>query len=452
MASTVKSLLLLLSALLSAAIQASALDGQWEGRLSLGPYKIPLVFNFSCGTEAMQCTLDSPSQNATGIPMTVALCTADSLVLDCPAISATFRARIESGCISGKFTQRGIAMPLKLSPGIPVEKRRPQTPTPPFPYRVTDTVIATPDGSRLAATLTVPPGATDVPAVVMITGSGPQNRDEEIFGHRPFAVIADILARNGIASLRYDDRGTGLSTGDFATSTTYTFRDDAEAAVCFMRTIPGMGPVGVLGHSEGGTIALMLAADSIPDFAISLAGMAESGRATLMRQNARSLDKAGLSDADKEASLRLVELLFDAMADQSRRGPVDTDSLAAANGIRVPDAIISSIKATQKSNNPWFYTFITLEPAHILPHISVPVLALNGDKDTQVEADANIALIAGMIPHARTRILPGLNHLFQHATSGDPSEYAEIRETIAPEVLDIILSFIRHLPAHESSI
>lgn len=281
----------------------------------------------------------------------------------------------------------------------------------------------------------------------MVTGSGPQNRDEELMDHRPFAVIADHLARNGIASLRYDDRGTGKSDGNFLTATTDTLKGDAVSAVSFLRSIPALGPIGVLGHSEGGTIAFMMGAEDIPDFIVSLAGMAVSGKETLMRQNSRGLDKAGITGTDKENSLRLIDALFDTMAGQSLKGtstPVDIDSLAAASGIAVNPLILSSLKMTQQMRTPWLDAVIGLNPRNFLKKIKCPVLALNGDKDVQVEPD-NLTVIKNLVPQAETMLMPGLNHLMQHAVTGEMSEYGEIRETISPEVLDAIVQFISRL-------
>lgn len=210
--------------------EAYGLKGAWRGELDLGRTKLPLVLRFS-ESEAgeTRCTLDSPSQGARGIEMAVELCTADSVALSCEALRARFTGRVMGCLIRGRFEQQGAKLPLNLVPEIVIGERRPQTPKPPYPFSVVDTVFTAADGAVMSATLCMPAEAegTAVPAVVMVTGSGPQNRDEELMDHRPFAVIADYLARRGIASLRYDDRGTGRSTGDFASATTYTFKDDA---------------------------------------------------------------------------------------------------------------------------------------------------------------------------------------------------------------------------------
>ncbi len=425
--------------------------GAWRGKISLGPMKIPVVFHFSAGADGtVDCTLDSPSQGAMGIPASLTRLTADSLTVECSAIGAVYAARIAPATISGRLSQRGVALPLVLRPDTPLADRRPQTPRPPFPYTTLDTTFVSADGTRLAATLTLPltPSSARMPAVVMVTGSGPQNRDEELFDHRPFAVIADALARKGIASLRYDDRGTGRSTGDFAAATITDFAADARAAVAVLRTVPCIGPAGVLGHSEGGTVALMLAADSVPDFIVSIAGMAVSGKETILRQNRHALELSGLPEPSKAAGMKLIERLFDIIVGQHRAGvsgPVDVDSLAAAMRLDVPGPVMESVRAAMRHRSAALDAMLAVDASEFMGRIKCPVLAINGDSDRQVDAASNIAAIRRCIPAARTRILPGLNHMMQHCTTGEPAEYGEISETFAPEALDAITDFITSL-------
>lgn len=439
-----------IAAVLSALVccNASAITGPWRGNLEFGQTKIPLVFNFSETDQGKtSCTLDSPSQGVKGISADVTFCSDDSIALECKSIGATFRGNVASDSISGKFTQRGMTFPLLLKPDAPLEDRRPQTPRPPFPYTVIDTVFTSTDGTLLSGTMTLPADTKGkkTPAIVMVTGSGPQNRDEEMLDHKPFAVIADYLARNGVASLRYDDRGTGESKGDFLKATTYTFKDDAKSGMEFLKKMKGFGKIGLLGHSEGGTIAFMLAAEKVPDFIISLAGLAESGKEGLLKQNELILDQSGITGETKENCMTLISRLFDIQIEQNKSGvckPIDIDSLAKATGKVVPPSVITSLKSTQKIRTPWFDTLITINPQTFLSKIKCPVLAINGDKDTQVEAGANIGIIKKNIPNAETHIMPGLNHLMQHCETGEMAEYDSIRETISPEVLDLILSFI----------
>lgn len=436
-------------AIFLSATDAHGLNGTWRGSLDLGQVKLPLVFNFKeTSSGETQCTMDSPSQGAKDIATEVVLCTSDSISLKCNAIMASYTGRISDGVIKGVFSQRGFSIPLDLTPDSPEVNRRPQTPIPPFPYSAIDTTFTAQDGAVMAATLTIPSNASSrkIPAVVMVTGSGPQNRDEEYCDHKPFAVIADYLARNGIASLRYDDRGTGKSTGVFRSSSTLTFKDDAVSGIEFLRSIGCIGPIGVLGHSEGGTIAFLIGAEDKADFIVSLAGMAISGKETMMRQNEQSLDKLNLSEADKSNSLKLIDMVFDEMAFQRKHGtstPINIDDLAAKHNLSEPQMVIQSLKMSQSARSPWVDTFISLDPREFLGKVKCPVLAINGEKDTQVFPD-NLNVVKEYIPQAETKLMPELNHLLQHAVTGEISEYDEIRETISPEVLDSIAHFIRN--------
>lgn len=434
--------------LLMAAGDAYGLTGAWRGELPVGQMKLPLVFSFTEDADGQtHCTLASPSQGVEGLPCEMEPCSGNAVSLTCSAIGASYKGSITTGLIVGTFSQRGYSFPLILSPESPVEDRRPQTPRPPFPYQTIDTTFTAPDGAVMAATLTLPasiaPGEK-VPAVVMVTGSGPQNRDEELFEHKPFAVIADCLARNGIASLRYDDRGTSKSTGDFRSATTATFKDDALSGIRFLRGVAPVGKVGVLGHSEGGTIAFMIGAGGEADFVVSLAGMAESGKETLMRQNRHGISLLHLPATDVENCLSLIDKWFDTMAAQARRGvsaPIDADSIARASGLHVPEEVMASIRMSQQVRTPWFDAFIILNPADYLKQIRCPILAVNGEKDKQVHPD-NLTIVRNLAPQAEVLLMPGLNHLLQHAGTGEVSEYGTIRETIAPEVLDAIVRFI----------
>lgn len=321
--------------------------------------------------------MDSPSQGAKGIATEVVLCTADSVSLTCNAIGASYTGKISAGSINGRFRQRGYEFPLDLTPDRPAEERRPQTPKPPFPYSVIDTSFTAPDGAVMSATLTLPHtlSGKKVPAVVMVTYSGPQNRDEEYCDHKPFAVIADFLARNGIASLRYDDRGTGKSTGDFLTSTTFTFRDDAVSGIDFLRSLDCIGKTGVLGHSEGGTIAFMAGAEDKADFIVSLAGMAVSGKETMMRQNEHALDKSGLSDVDKVNSLKIIGIVFDTIARQVRDGvssPIDIDSLVAWQRRAVASADCPVAEDDAEHTSPLGRLFTDHKPAGVSCQGEVP--------------------------------------------------------------------------------
>lgn len=292
-------------------------------------------------------------------------------------------------------------------------------------------------GFRFGGTLCTPANCTsDTPVVLLVTGSGQQNRNEELFGHRPFAVIADALARNGIASLRYDDRGWGDKSTDFSRFTTDDFKQDAAAALQLLRQ--RFRRVGIVGHSEGGTIALMLAAEGKADFIVSLAGMAASGRETLLQQNRLALQAAGVAPNMIENYCKPIAKALDALA-----AGKTVEEISDAD---VPNEMKPVFRKTLlQGNSPYMRHFLTLSPSAILPKIKCPVLALNGTKDTQVDCTQNLTTLEKGLSNCRHDIkkVEGVNHLFQHCKTGIVMEYQQIEETMAPEVLEIITEWIK---------
>lgn len=426
-----------------------ALTGKWRGDLRMGPVKLPLVFNFrETSSGETEATMDSPQQNARGIALEVKFCSQDSVSLECKMIGATYTGKITDGKIEGKFIQQGFTFPLILTPEEDLSVRRPQTPCSPFPYIEKDTMFLSTDGTVLAGTLTLPEAYSEkkYPTVVMVTGSGPQNRDEEIFEHCPFAVLADYLARNGIASFRYDDRGTAMSKGNYSEATIDTFKEDVKSAYKFVKGLPETGKTGILGHSEGGTLAILYGAEETPDFIISLAGMATPAKETLLSQNIRLIDQIGISGNQKNASIKLIELMFDEIIEQNKAGktsPVNIDLICRDNSLDVPAVILESVKRNAASRTGYFDSFVSLDPTDALKKVKCPVLAINGTKDVQVNADINLNAFRRLARNVEIKRMEGLNHLMQNALTGEPSEYAEIKETISQDVLTIIADFIR---------
>ncbi len=417
-----------------AAVTLKAQTGAWTGKLKVSGVELALIFNI--GEES--ATLDVPDQGAKDIPVEVSRDAVGGITLNVPAINASFKGLWAGKVIAGTFTQHGMSFPMTLTPGAPVV-RRPQTPVGPFPY-ATEEVSFTNGDAVLKGTLTLPENCDRKTLVlIMVTGSGLQNRDEEMFSHKPFAVIADAFARAGIATLRYDDRGFGESTGDVVLCTTEDLKNDALAGVKLLRD--RFERVGVIGHSEGGTIALMLAADNQVDFVISLAGMVVSGAETLLAQNRRAFESAGLPESEVEAFARLLSDTFTAIR---TRAP-----LPSADNYDITDALRKNYAAALPSfRTPYMEFFLGLDLSASLSGITCPVMALNGTKDTQVQCDRNIAALeAGLPSNSRSviRAEDGLNHLFQHCVTGEVSEYKNIEETFSPEVLSEMIAWIKTL-------
>lgn len=400
---------------ITADIKAQTPDGQWSGDLVLGQGKnLPLVLNIGTGSDGKPCcTLDSPMQGAEGIKTEVNVLTADSINITVPDIAATYAGRVTKDVITGRFTQMGMPFKLDLKRGS-VMMNRPQTPQPPLDYTTQEVSFENKAaGAVLSGTLTWPEGydgKKPVPVVIMVSGSGLQNRDEEVFGHKPFLVLADRLARNGIASLRYDDRGTGKSTGDASKATTSDFMKDAAAGLELLRSMDGkFSRVGVIGHSEGGLIAFMLAADGMTDFIVSMAGTGVKGDTIIAGQSNDALRRTG-----RPANV-------------------------TATDIR---------KQAETGGNAWLRYFVDYDPADVIASTTCPVMALNGTMDTQVRPRLNLDRIKSLLPHnAKNSIkeYDGLNHLFQHCTTGFADEYGTIEETMSEDVMKNIAGWINSL-------
>ena len=413
------------------AFAANAQEGTWNGELNVMGNKVPLVFNFSTNG----CTIDSPSQGVNGIQAEKTVKDDGTIKVKVGMIGATFEGKMADGEIKGTYVQNGFPLPLTLKPGKLVVKR-PQTPVPPFPYKE-ESVSFTNAQYTFNGTLTLPENySKNTPVVLMVTGSGQQNRDEELFSHKPFAVIADALARQGIASLRYDDRGWGDKSVNFADFTTDDFRQDAAAAIPLLRK--RFNKVGILGHSEGGTIAMMLAAEGKADFIVSLAGMAISGKETLIMQNRQAMTAIGLPKETVDSYCNSISKALDEIASGKKASEINIDD--------VPVALKPiTIKALQQADTPYIRHFLTVDVGKLLPKIKCPVLALNGTKDTQVDCDANTTRIEKGLADCKHSIkkIDGVNHLFQHCNTGIVTEYQQIEETISPEVLQEVAKWIK---------
>ena len=391
----------------------TALLGSWSGKLNVGIMSLTLVLHLEQADGYVTVTLDSPDQGAKGISAYKEFLSDDSLAVKVESIGMTYRARLNDGNLDGTFTQNGTSIPLVLTKGVP-EVKRPQMPQGPFPYKTEEVTFRNEaDSATLAGTLTWPvgyDGKTKPAVVLLVSGSGQQNRDEEVFGHKPFLVIADSLARQGIATLRYDDRATGQSVGgEVKNATTVDFMRDAAAGLAYLRSRKAFGKVGILGHSEGGSIAFMLGARKQADFVVSLAGPGVKGDTLLVRQS------------------NLIMMLSGALPTMS------------IEKYRQQEAVQQS---------PWLRWFIDYDPSVDIRQTSCPVFALNGDHDCQVISSLNLTAIRRLLPPSEKNLIkeyPALNHLFQHCTTGLPTEYGQIEETISSEVLHDIAQWIHNI-------
>jgi pimeloyl-ACP methyl ester carboxylesterase len=431
----------------------SDIDGSWMGVLDLGTLKLHVVFNIQTGPGGLSATLDSPDQGANGIPTSSVTRDGASLKIEIKKIGGLFEGKIAAdlSSIDGTFTQLGSPHPLVLKPVKEKEKaelapKRPQNPVKPYPYRDEDVSYDNKlQNVTLAATLTIPQGKGPFPAVVLITGSGPQDRDESLLGHKPFLVLSDYLTRHGIAVLRADDRGTAKSTGTFSTGTTADFATDTEAGIVYLKTRSEIDPhkIGLIGHSEGGVIAPMIAArNKDVAFIVMMAGTGVPGDQILVAQGEAIEIASGISPevAAKKAT-KEKELL--ALVETEKDETVLEKEMKEKMAGDVPEDQMSA--QIKQVTSPWFRYFLTYDPAIALRKVKCPVLAINGALDKQVLPDQNLPAIRKALadnPHAEVDELPSLNHLFQTAKTGSPAEYAQIEETISPLALDKMATWI----------
>ena len=393
----------------------TTLLGTWSGKLNVGAITLTLVLHLEQADGYVTATLDSPDQGATGIGCFKDYLSNDSIAIKVENLGMTYRAKLKGEKLDGTFSQNGLSIPLVLTRGVP-EVKRPQQPQQPYPYPTEEVTFRNEAAdATLAGTLTYPVGydsksKTKPFVVILVTGSGQQNRNEELMGHSPFLVIADYLAREGIATLRYDDRATGASVGgDMKNATSEDFMLDAAAGIDFLRKRKAFAKIGCLGHSEGGLIAFMLGSRKKTDFIISLAGPGVKMDTLLAEQNNRILKLMG----------------------------------------QPADMTVEKIRQNAASMaNPWIQWLMNYDPSNDIRKTRCPVFALNGDRDCQVISTQNLPAIKQLLPSSKKNLIkeyPSLNHLFQHCTTGLLNEYSEIEETISPEVLHDIVQWIKSL-------
>jgi hypothetical protein len=430
------------------------ISGDWLGTLSVGAAQLHLVVHITATPDGvLHATMDSVDQGANGIPVTSITLKDGTLTLEIAAVHGGYTGTVNPTATEIKGTwMQGQPLPLDLHKSPTAIKsdapKRPQNPVKPYPYQSIDLTYTNPtQHDVLAATLTVPQGKGPFPAVLLITGSGAQDRDESLLGHKPFLVLSDYLTRHGIAVLRADDRGTAKSTGVFATATTADFATDAEAGIALLKSRPEVDPhrIGLIGHSEGGVIAPMVAArNKDVAFIVLLAGPGTPGARIIAEQTRLIAEASGMPKADAE-SAEAEELSMLNLVVTEKDPAVLNQKLHDLLGGQLPAAQIDA--AIQQVTSPWYRYFLSYDPAPALRQVMCPVLALDGSKDMQVPPEENLAAIraaltAGGNTHFEVKELPNLNHLFQTATTGAPSEYASIEETFAPVALTTITNWI----------
>jgi pimeloyl-ACP methyl ester carboxylesterase len=467
-------LLLVAAMVLPAAAPATAdngsyasIVGTWMGPLAVMGTQLRIVFNLSVADDgSLQATLDSPDQGANGIPVDTATYEDGILKLGINSINGEYEGTLDTASdeFKGQWKQSGMTFELNLKrQSGAIEDNRPQEPREPYPYKAEEVkyVNKMSAGVELAGTLTIPEGTGPFPAVVLITGSGAEDRNETVFGHRPFLVLADYLTRQGIAVLRSDDRGVGGSTGDYATATSEDFATDALAGVEFLQTRPEIDGkhIGLIGHSEGGIIAPMAALQSDHvAFIVLLAGPGVNGEEILYQQGQDILRAMGAGEEAMKAQLDSQKQIFTVV--KTEKDPAAAESILRKLMHEIASTQPDAQKMTKEEldaqievqlgfvNSPWFRFFLTYDPAPTLSKVQVPVLALNGSLDLQVNPGVNLpaieqALKAGGNQNYTVKELDGLNHLFQHATTGAVSEYSQIEETFAEEAMALIAGWVK---------
>ena len=455
--------LCILAILITSSVLGQDITGQWNGLLNVQGMKLRLVFHITKTDQGYSSTMDSPDQGAAGIPMSSTVFENPKLVLKLDAAGIEYTGELKEEMVIGTFKQSGLSFPMDLKRES-IEKpvvNRPQEPKKPYPYVSEEVTFENKEaGVKLAGTLTLPAKEGKYPAVVLITGSGPQNRDEELLGHKPFLVLADHLTRNGIAVLRYDDRGTAQSTGDFNQATSVDLATDVEAAIAYLKGRKDINKkhIGLIGHSEGGIIAPMVAGKTKDvSFIVLLAGTGIPGDQLLLLQQELIGRASGMSESDLLKNKEINKKCFEIIVKSSDQDQLKSDLTgylkqminelpADQKPAGMPDDDLIKMLLNQ-TTSAWMQYFLKYDPAPALQKVKCPVLALNGEKDLQVPPKENLEAIEKALKKARNKKvtikeMPGLNHLFQECTIGSPDEYSMIEQTFSPAALDVVAKWI----------
>jgi len=458
------SILALLLLLTSISSYAQDISGSWYGIAKIGGTELVMVMNINKTVDGYSATMDSPDQGAKGIPVSNTSFKDSVLKISITNIKLEYEGKLNKLThFIGNVKQGSMTFPLVLT-REKIERLRPQEPIQPYPYYSEELTFENKNaGITLAGTLTLPKKEGKFPAVILISGSGPQNRDSEILGHKPFLVISDYLTKNGIAVLRFDDRGTGKSKGNFYKATSVDFASDVESAVNYLLSRDEIikSKIGLIGHSEGGIIAPMVAVNSKDiNFIILLAGTGISGDKLLLLQQVLMGRAMGASEDNLQRNKKFFEGAFQLITKS-----VDKDTLKKELKVYAKKmAMESPSKGTEKPsgmtdeqiNNmnlsslltPWMQYFLKYDPSKVLEKVKCPVLAIDGSKDLQVPPKENLiaiknALAKGGNKHITIQEIPNLNHLFQECQTGSLSEYGTIEQTFSPIALTVILDWLK---------
>ncbi len=442
-------------------------EGLWEGKLNAG-VELRIVFHIQQNNGVFSATMDSPDQNANGIPCSKVTVTNDSIIIELDVAHAAYKAKQDNDTtLTGLWQQGTASLPLVVHKVNAISvSNRPQTPKPPYPYNSEDVEYDNADKSvHFGATITYPKEGSNFPAAILITGSGQQDRDETLFDHKPFAVIADYLTKKGFAILRVDDRGKGKTTGDVNNATSKDFADDVEASLLYLQTRKeiNLKKIGLIGHSEGGLIADLVAAKNKNiAFVIMLAGPGEKGSVLMAEQTGAILQSVGVNQqaaasyqnfylqilnhtlTEKDSATAFAKT----WTDYKQWEPTIDSSIRKQLQITSDEDSKKAISSIiHKTNTPWFTYFLKTDPQDYIKQFQCKVLALNGDKDVQVIANSNLAGIEAALkqshsPAYETHKMKGLNHLFQHCKTCSPNEYGQLEETFAPEALQMMADWL----------
>ncbi len=439
---------------------AQDIVGSWNGILKVQTQELVIVFNISENAGVLSSTMDSPSQGAMGLATDNTTFIDNILTIDMSKFGINYVGTYNGTSIIGTFTQGGTPISLDLTPGKYEVVSKLQEPKEPYPYLSEEVVFNNENAEniKLSGTLTIPTNAENPPVAILITGSGPQNRNQELLGHKPFLVLSDDLTRKGIAVLRYDDRGTAQSEGRYEKATTFDFASDVESAVAYLKTrndVVDIDKIGLIGHSEGGLIAPIVASKNKEiAFCVLLAAPGISGKQILMTQTRKAMELGGVSPEDIEINEQFSSQIYEICADYQGEESKE-EIIAIFTEMKNSSSEMLKTQLTEEViqqqvrliTSPWMRTFIQIEPKEYLSKVNCPVLAINGEKDFQVVPEVNLegiknALKSNNNTDVTINEVKDLNHLFQTSETGSFTEYASNEETLSPIVLEIISDWI----------